>query len=796
MAINYTYDGLVTCADECPEQIAVEELASGKTITYGELLQLIDAGVTFLDSHQYPETVVVLADMGIDTVVTYCAVTCSGRTAAMIDDDFDSPHGVMLKTKFPELCVNPGEFVKNLSTFTQSVETMRHVPGANEVESVLFTSGSTGEPKIFGIPSARGRRKNRELPRHDSEEYAILNVRRPSSTPFRSNLQRSILNKGRFISVDISVKSPSEIDRFLTDRVIHELSVTPTMVRKILPHIQGGWLTLVQRVHINGERVYRDDLELIFRKMPDVTVRLSYGLTEFGTISEGLLTAKDLSTVVEPVSVGMPIKDIEILKDDSDEKTELGEIGRVFVRGVQGFEGDLNDAGHFTFKRIRLDGWQETGDRGFINDCNELVILGRTQETVKIRGSRLSILEVEAIIRDTGMVKASLVAVYQDARGNNSLGVLVVPIEGEEFTLAELRRRITEHHPLVMCPTRSVIVDEVPVLVTGKVDRVIATARLSESPSEIAAKKSDRTSNVVRDIILKVLPVQSLGLDEDIFEAGMDSLASLEVLDQLSDAFGMILDVRVLLENPTVASLAGALQNYVRPQNRLSRLSTASTSEKANIYWILPGANPFMAQKLAVSIDGVRHIAVLNLGAMNGEVVLPNAESMISCLVNAIVADGQPTDDIFVAGFSSAGLIASEVARVLFDSHGIGRGVILIDPVDSQVLVPQTPYRGVVNPLHVMLGREGRLATLDPVQMDHALLGVQLFALSRLHLQPIFVPTLHIGRHQSMEQKHLWGNHSLSQYFMSDIPHLDFVRRPQHCAPFITEFVDKILAQS
>ena len=53
MAINYTYAGLVTCADECPEQIAVEELASGKTITYGELLQLIDAGVTFLDSHQY-----------------------------------------------------------------------------------------------------------------------------------------------------------------------------------------------------------------------------------------------------------------------------------------------------------------------------------------------------------------------------------------------------------------------------------------------------------------------------------------------------------------------------------------------------------------------------------------------------------------------------------------------------------------------------------------------------------------------------------------------------------------------
>ena len=142
--------------------------------------------------------------------------------------------------------------------------------------------------------------------------------------------------------------------------------------------------------------------------------------------------------------------------------------------------------------------------------------------------------------------------------------------------------------------------------------------------------------------------MQSLGLNEDFFGAGLDSLGSLEVLDQISDAFGMILDVRILLENPTVASLAEALQNYVQPHNRLSRLSSERTREKANIYWILPGANPFMAQKLAVSIDGVHHIAVLNLGAMNGDVVLPIAESMISCLVNAIVADVQANDDVFV----------------------------------------------------------------------------------------------------------------------------------------------------
>jgi hypothetical protein len=92
-----------------------------------------------------------------------------------------------------------------------------------------------------------------------------------------------------------------------------------------------------------------------------------------------------------------------------------------------------------------------------------------------------------------------------------------------------------------------------------------------------------------------------------------------------------------------------------------------------------------------------------------------------------------------------------------------------------------------------MLGREGRLSRLDPVQMDHALLGVQVFALSRMNPQPCSIPTLHIGRNQSEDQKYLWDNHSMSEYFQLDIPHLDFVRRPQHCSPLILEFVGKDL---
>lgn len=792
MTENPVYQGLIECASECPEQIALEELATGKTIAYGDLLRLVDAGVAFLDAHQYPDTVVILANSGIDVVVVYYAIVCSGRTAAMIDDDVETPHGLLLKTKHPKLCVKPADFVAYLSSFEYGANEAREIPNANEIESVLFTSGSTGEPKIFGIPSKRGR-QTRWFPTKNPEQYAVLNTRRPSSTPYRTNLDRALVNKGRFVSVDLSAISPSEIARLLTGRVIHEMSVTPTTVRKVFPHLQSDWIQTAQLLHVNGERVYRDDLEFIFKMMPQVTVRKNYGLTEFGTVSEGLLTAQDLAGEHDPVSVGVPIKDVEVRQDDSDAEMAIGESGRVCVRGAYGFVGNLTDNGQFTFEGFENDGWQDTGDRGFINNRKELVILGRTQETVKIRGSRISILEVEDIIRDTEMVSAVMVAVYQDVRGNDALGALIVPPEGTEFTLAELRRRITHHYSLVMCPTRTLIVDEIPVLGTGKVDRVSARTLLNGPSPEIAAEHSDRTLNTVRDVILKVLPIESLGLDEDFFEAGVDSLASLEILDRLSDAFGLILDVRVLLENSTVRSLSEALRNNVQPEHRLAQLVPARASAKAKIYWILPGANPFMAQKLAVAIGGVDHIAVLNPGALKDDVVLPIADLMITSIVQAIVEDLHPNDQVFVAGFSSAGLFANEVACRLAEKQCNTRGLILIDPVDRQVFTEPSEYRGRVNPLHVMLGREGRLARLDPVQMDHALMGVQLFALSRMNSHPILIPTLHIGRNQTENQKFLWDNHDLSEYSHMDIPHLDFVRRPRHCSPLISEFIGRTL---
>lgn len=790
---NQIYRALIACAGECPEQIALEELATGRTITYGELLRLIDIGITFLDSHHYPETVVVLANMGIDSVVVYYAVTSSGRTIAVIDDDVETPHGLLLKTKFPELCVRPSDFVAYLSSVAQPVNKTREIPEANEVESVLFTSGSTGEPKIFGVPSKRGRLENRTLPREQGQEYAVLNVRRPSTTPYRINLQRALLNKGRFVSVDFSDTPPSEMDRLLGGRAIDEITVTPTMVRNLFPLLQGDWTQTLQRVHVNGERTYRRDLEFIFQIMPRVTVRLNYGLTEFGGVSEGLLTAQDLENVNDPVSVGTPITEVEIRHDDSEDEVAAGESGRVCVRGVQGFIGNLIDNGQFTFERFQIDGWQETGDRGFFNDRNELVILGRTQETVKVRGSRLSILEIEDIILDTGLVNAVMVAVYQDPHGNDALGALVVSRDGIDFALAELRRRITDHHSLVMCPTRSLVVAEIPVLGTGKVDRVTATALLNGCQKEIAIEESDMTTNAVRDTILKVLPLGSLGLNDDIFEAGVDSLASLEILDRLSDAFGVVLDVRVLLENSTVKGLSEALRNYVQPHNRLARLVPLKGLERAKMYWILPGANPFMAQKLAGEIGEIDHIAVLNPGALKDDVVLPIADLMIASVVEAIVGETQMNDQVFLAGFSSAGLFANEVACRLSEKQCNVRGLILIDPVSSRVITPASEYRGRIDPLHVMLGREGRLAKLDPVQLDHALLGVQLFALWNLKLRPISVPALHIGRDQTEEQRLLWGRHPLSQFLQLHISHLDFVRRPQHCSPLISKFLSKIL---
>lgn len=794
MATNFIFELLQKHSRDRADEIFLEHIPSGSKYTYGEVFDLVRGIIHSLDQQSQPESLVLLASADLDSVVAYCGIVSSGRTAVVIDDAVTSVYKSRLLGNHRELCIDPTALIQDASRVLERLGQSVDVPAAHQIETVLFTSGSTGEPKIFGVPASR---PGSEV-EFDSvgTDYAVLNFRRPSTTPFRRNLRRALLHAGRFLTVDLTISSASVIDEYLSDDLVREMSITPTMVRTLFPYFKNGWTKNVCVVHLNGERTMADDLRKIFEVMPQAIIRKNYGLTEFGQISDGRLRIDDLPHCEDPITVGIPNISTSIRDVETCEPLPSGEVGNIFVKNASGYQGTLLEKGLFEFQHFELDEWIDTGDRGFFNSDNELVVLGRTQETLKIRGSRVSLLEVEEIIRSTGLVDQVLVASYLDFRGRQALGALVVSSLSKKVTLSELRQKIVENHSLVMCPTRLMYVDAIPVLASGKLDRVRATKLLIEKRNQEENEGDGATFKVVTDLVCKVLGIQLLPAHVDFFEAGLDSLGSLELLDELSQAFGMQLDIRVLLENPTCSTLVGALANYMEPDGRVISISDGESEARREIFifWVLPGANPYMIKKMASEIPDFSHRGVLHLGSLPEDVLITDVNVMVQCLAEAVATEVNPGGTLVIGGFSSAGIFASELAVNLM-SRGISvQGVILLDPAAGTVNRTTNGHAQLPNPVHLMLGREGRLHALDPVSRDHALFGLQVYALDGFtpHLVE-GIPVLHISSSQNVAQKSLWDSHPKSTFVTCEIEHLDYLRKPDLTSRYIKDFLYTVI---
>lgn len=771
-----------------PNQVAIEDLSSGTKVTYLELFENVKRITNLLQDLDASETIALTINTNVETAIAYLGIVVSGRTVAAVDEALSSKAVSHFKTSPLFTKFTSNDLVALAAQHPVSEAHPINFPPAHDIESLLFTSGSTGEPKIFGIPSDR---PNRDIFfESEGDRYTVLNIRRASTTPFKRNISRALLHGGRFLTFDMSLFSATEVNSLLGEQNVTEISVTPTMIRTMFTSFTGRWTETVKLVSINGERAKREDLVRVFEAMPNTRIRKNYGSTEFGNLSESIIDRQQLEEEVDPISVGFPTVDLQVVDEEFGLEVSPGTSGKVVVKGIYGAIGDFNDDGSLFIQRFNSDTWHDTGDIGFINEKSELVILERREQTLKIRGSRISLLEIEEIMKSTGLIEEVLVAPYEDIDGNTSLGALVVAANGVSLSLADIRRKIVESHPLVKCPTRILSVDSIPLLVSGKVDRLTARRMLTEDRSTHTGSTSQSaTLKVLRDLTRQVMPSREISITQDLFEAGLDSIGCLELLHAMSEAFGFSLDVRILLQNPTVQLLSNAIENYMEPHGRIVPIADLDEELFADIYWILPGANPFMIQRMAFNLPQFRHLGVLNHGSLPDEILFPEMDSMIHTLVEEIKKEHDKQRPFFVGGFSSACYLASEITHRLIDSGCVVSGVVLLDP--SQSIRNQQPAANnlLPNPLHLMLAREGRLSLLDPVQRDHALFGLQVYVLGRNTFTPLHVPVLQISSQQIQTHGSLWANHSKSKFVTCNLEHLDFLRKPEVISEEVNDFL-------
>ncbi|MFU8874623.1 AMP-binding protein [Micromonospora sp. SL4-19] len=410
---------------------------------------------------------------------------------------------------------------------------------------VLFTSGSTGVPKAVG----QTHRNLAHVVDNQIDALAVGPADRLSllaSFSFDAaipDLYPALLTGAAVVPVDLRRQGLAYAVEQLGRHRATVLHCTPTVYRHLLDALGERRLDAVRVVLLGGEQAtYADAARGRGRFAPGCELVNGYGATEMTFVARYVTRLSELDPAAGgPLPIGTPFPGYELLL-----RPDTGEI---VVRSPFVAPGYLNqDSDRFVDEGGGVRAYR-TGDLGRLLPGGELVCLGRLDRQVKVRGHRVELTEIEAVLAAQPGV-AGVRAIARD-------GELLAYVRPAGADPSALRAALAAALPGYALPRAVVVLDEFPLTVTGKVDERALPAPASALSTD-AAPATD-TERVVHDIWCAVLGRDAVGRADSFFDVGGQSLLLGQVQQRLAERFGVRLPMLRLFDHPTVAGQAALL---------------------------------------------------------------------------------------------------------------------------------------------------------------------------------------------------------------------------------------------
>ncbi len=259
--------------------------------------------------------------------------------------------------------------------------------------------------------------------------------------------------------------------------------------------------------------------------------------------------------------------------------------GQLFIGGTGLAQGYWRDAAKTAASFITHPQTGErlyrTGDLGRYLPGGDIEFLGREDSQVKIRGYRVELGEIEAALAGHPEVREAVVLARDGgAPGEKRLAAYLVAEPGAALDAGELRAWLRERLPDYMVPAGFLFLESLPLTANGKVDRRALPALEHEKPQprrEYVAPETE-IEKVLASLCGAALGVDRLGLHDDFFELGGDSLMAIRVIFQIRSEVGVELPVRSFFDAPTVAALAEVVEGMILDQ--IENLSDEEVHER------------------------------------------------------------------------------------------------------------------------------------------------------------------------------------------------------------------------
>jgi len=464
---------------------------------------------------------------------------------------------------------------------TAAAENLGAAVAPDDLAYILFTSGSTGQPKGV-LQNHRNvlhqiKRETNGL-RICADDRLIL-VRSCSAIGGIRIVLGALLNGAAVYPLDVAQVGHGELADVLAREEITIYDSTPTTFRHFIPVLaKEQRFPHLRLIRLSSEPVHKQDVEMYKRHFSrECIFANSLGLTETaGTIRHNLIDHETKITS-DTVPVGYAVEEMEVLLlDDDGHEVGADEIGEIAVRSRYLSPGywdnpDLTQAKFIVGsdggdKRLYL-----TGDLGQMRADGSLVHLGRKDFQVKVRGYRIDVAEIERVLLALESLEAVVVVARADRDDDLSLVAYLVSATTPAPTISALRRALSDKLPEYMIPSSFVFLDALPTTPTGKVDRgrLPLTGRTRPALDAVFVRPRSECERSLTKIWQDVLRIDKIGIDDNFFDLGGNSLRLAEVHLNLRTVFEKDISLVQLFALPTVRTLA---EYFTQPENKLAKL--------------------------------------------------------------------------------------------------------------------------------------------------------------------------------------------------------------------------------